>query len=401
MRRGFVLGVAIGADAVRVLLLSGGLVVAVAEHSFGLLDELRNTTSDLLNQALRGRKRYRRVTAVVSLGPATAHVRRVTHDHTDANVASGEAGHDEYAMRYFLGAEESTLVTSECNRHDGVRWTAAFDRYVVEAVSSACQSAGIRVKAIVPAAAVLNLASCDRSFTWVDGELAVDVVCTEAGELASVRRRLKVCGEQTSTEHPAPPLAALGEHGWQFADAYGAAASASSPRTLQLDGALLADGVARDRQRVRTGGAIAATMLLIAALSPGLSAHLASGRSERELGSLEATRQAVTREYQSIAGATATLRITDSASSQRRSMTLAVAALTRAIPDSVHLTDVRLDALGGTITAIGPHAAAVVEQLTERPFAEPSLVGAVTTAGSADTSLERATIRFKWARNRR
>lgn len=143
--------------------------------------------------------------------------------------------------------------------------------------------------------------------------------------------------------------------------------------------------------------AIATSMFIIAVVTPGLAAYASARHSEQVLNSLEATRRVATREIQTIAAATATLRMLDSLSAKRRSMTLALAALTRAIPDSVFLSDVRLDELGGTIIAIGPHAAAVVERLADPPFAQPSLVGAVTPAASADTTLERATVRFTWA----
>jgi hypothetical protein len=399
MRRSSVLGIAIGAQHARVLLMSRGRVIAAAERMFESVDQLRGVLTELLNEMVHGSHVSRRPIALITLGPKMAQVRCIANDTESWEAMSGDDERRHYVTRCFLATDQPTVTTWGRNPVNGAWWVASFAADVIEQVCLACRSIGIRVQAVVSTAEILSFSMNSPAVTWIDGDMTLEVAYTSEHELASARRRLQTASDAGTDEALAAPLDTMGGNARQWADAYGAALSATKQCNLQLDGARLEHAGARDRGSIRSALAIAASVFIIAAMTPGLAAHASARRGEQELYSLEATRRVATREIQTIAAATSTLRMLDSLSAKRRSMALALAALTHAIPDSVFVTDIRLDDLGGTIIAIGPHAAAVVGRLADWPFAQPSLVGAVTPAAVADTTLERATIRFKWARS--
>jgi hypothetical protein len=396
-RRSSVLGIAIGAQHARVLLSSRGRITAVAERPFESVEALRGVLTNLLNETVHESHVGRRPIAVITLGPTVAQVRCIANHTESWDVMSGDDERRDYVTRFFLAADQPTLTTWGRNPVNGAWWVASFAAKIVEQACLACQSIDIRVQAVVSTAEVLSLSMNGPAVTWIDGDMTLDVAYTSDRELASVRRRLQTASDEATRSAVAAPLDTMDGDGWRWADAYGAALSADKQCSLRLNGARLEHAGLRDRGRTRSAVAIATCVFTIAAVTPGLAAYVSARRSEQALNSLEATRRVATREIQTIAAATATLRMLDSLSTKRRSMTIALAALTHAIPDSAFVSDIRLDDLGGTIIAIGPHAAAVVKRLADRPFAQPSLVGPVTPAASADTTLERVTIRFKWA----
>jgi hypothetical protein len=79
----------------------------------------------------------------------------------------------------------------------------------------------------------------------------------------------------------------------------------------------------------------------------------------------------------------------------RRSLTLLLADVTRALPEGNALVTFRVDSAGGMLIAIAPRAAGVVAALEAVPgTASPQIVGPVTRERIGERELERVTVRF-------
>ena len=80
----------------------------------------------------------------------------------------------------------------------------------------------------------------------------------------------------------------------------------------------------------------------------------------------------------------------------RRSVTLILAQLERALPENAALVTVRLDTAGGTMVILAPRAAAALAALDSVPaVVAPVIIGPVTKEMAGTRELERATIQFR------
>jgi hypothetical protein len=89
------------------------------------------------------------------------------------------------------------------------------------------------------------------------------------------------------------------------------------------------------------------------------------------------------------------------------SPTLTLAALTSAVEAPTTFVSLRIDSLGGTLVALTPRAATLLEMLADVPqLTSPSIVGAVTSEArtpapvpspsTAMPAIERVTVHFAW-----
>jgi hypothetical protein len=80
----------------------------------------------------------------------------------------------------------------------------------------------------------------------------------------------------------------------------------------------------------------------------------------------------------------------------RRSATLLLADLTRALPDSSAIAAIRVDTAGGTLVALTPRAATVLSGIERVPgIVAPEIPGPVTREAVRGRELERLTVRFR------
>jgi hypothetical protein len=300
--------------------------------------------------------------------------------------------------RYFVGCGHPLVVVPRViQSHDSVI-VAAFDARVVEALTTTCSSYDLRLAVLAPTVEVLRLATTRNDVRWADGTVLVDLVFSANDELASIHRHPRRPGTSSESIAPVAALASLGADAWTFADAYAAAVSAAAPTRLALVGDELAGPRGRSKARLRMAVATCASAIAFSAVSPGLVAHRAAARAEQEFTALEAARKAARDASLVLGAATKAIEAVDTMASGRRSMVRMIAALTRVIPESVFLKDLRLDAAGGTLVAVGPHAAAIVSELAAaHEIKSAALVGAVTPQAVVSAQLERAMIRFQWA----
>jgi hypothetical protein len=81
----------------------------------------------------------------------------------------------------------------------------------------------------------------------------------------------------------------------------------------------------------------------------------------------------------------------------RRSPTLILSQLTRALPENAALVTVRLDTAGGTMVILAPRAAAALAALDRvAAVIAPEIIGPVTKEMAGTRELERATMQFRF-----
>jgi hypothetical protein len=240
--------------------------------------------------------------------------------------------------------------------------------------------------------AVLGRALVDTHLMWPDGG-SVAEVRLQGGELESVRRIAAAHAPAGAPPEAVPALARLGEHGWRFADAYGAASLPEyEPMVLRAPGAG-ADHVPRWRMAL-AGGALAAA-LLFAAVAPAIRAMRAEDAAAGRIAAVQDRRRAASDTERELERVTQALAEAAAFDVDRYSPTLLLADLTAALPQGSAVVAFTADTANGSVVALAPRAAAVVQPLEKVPgIVAPEIVGPVTREALAGRDLERVTIRF-------
>lgn len=384
------LGIAVGADRVRALVLKGGSVVAATEAALDGGEPLSATLAELILAAPL--PRFPRPRVVVALGPSLAQTRRLSglppldDPRLLAEVVREAAG------KFFLRNGAPLVTTGVRPVSPGAAWAAALDARTVREVEAGCRRAGLRVDRFVPAVAVLGRALGDGAVVWPDGEVAAEVRI-EGGELQSVRRMPAADAPHAAPSDLVPALARLGSEGWRFADAYGAAALPEW-EPLVLRSAAGGAGHVAGWRLAAAGGALAAA-LAFAAVAPALRAAGAEREAAERVAEVQERRRAAAGTEAELARVTAALGEVSAFAERRYAQTLLLADLTAALPTGSALVAFRADTAGGSIVALAPRAAAVVQPLERVPgIAAPEIVGPVTRETAAARPVERVTVRF-------
>ena len=413
-----VLGIAISADAVRGLALRDGQVSWSREVPVGPDAPLEQALRTLLNLAPRAR--WGRTTAAFVVGPAYAQLRRlrnlpVVRDRRMlADIVQQSAG------RYFLQDGVPVITTKIGALHESGRWAGAIDEPVIAAVLEACRAERIGVASIAPTAATLGSALPEGELLWSDGNVKLHLRYHDA-ELRECRRvpaSMPMDEGNIKDEKLDAGLAALGGDARRYADAYAAARGAHN--------------VALALPRERIGGETPSTLrltlatmactaaLLLALLSPAISAVRAERRAAAQLSALGAGARRSLVSERAVMDTARTLGELAAFQRGAPSVTLLLASLTEALEAPTMLVNLRLDDSGGTLTALTPSAASLLEMLGNVDgISAPAISGSVTpevqggpaappmlrpptlsaASGAAEPDrprLERVTVRFHW-----
>lgn len=385
------LGIAVGADRIRAVALNGGRITAATEAQVGPGDSLSAALAELLSGAPL--PRFPRPRVVVAFGPSLAQTRRI------AGLPPLEDGRmlaqvvREGAGKFFLRNGVPLATTGVRIIEPGTVWAAALDERAVRQVEAGCRAAGLRVDRFVPAVAVLGRGLTGEHVRWPDGG-AVAEIALEGGEMRSVRRVSAVPGADATPPAAVPALARLGEEGWRFADAYGAASlPAYEPMVLRPAGATAAGDIPRWRLGLAAGALGAA--LLFAAVAPALRAMDAEDRAVGRIAAVQDRRRAASDTERELARITGALAEAAAFDEKRYSPTLLLADLTAALPAGTAIVAFRADSAAGSVVALAPRAAVVVQPLERVPgIVSPEIVGPVTREPVGGRELERVTVRF-------
>ncbi|HEV7586815.1 MAG TPA: hypothetical protein VGO40_01700, partial [Longimicrobium sp.] len=133
------IGIAIGAAAVRAVVVRGGRVVAASEAQLGTGDTLAEVVAELLGAARV--PRWPRPPVTVALGPARAQVRRVSGlpPLTDPRVLAEILR--EGSGRFFLRNGVAPVTTGVRVEGPGTVWCGALDGDAVRAAEEGCRRA--------------------------------------------------------------------------------------------------------------------------------------------------------------------------------------------------------------------------------------------------------------------
>jgi hypothetical protein len=384
------LGLGIGTESIRALALRGGRVVAATEAEIAPGEPLADAVAELL--AALPLRRFPRPRVVAALGPGLSQTRRVSGLPPLDDPRLTERIVREGAGKFFLRGGGPLLTTGVRPAEPGTAWCAALDERAVRAVAQGCRAAGYALDAAVPAVAVLGYGLAGERWVWTDGDARAEVV-TAAGVLQAVRRLPDPAPGAPAEARPA--LAALGEHAWRFADAYGAASLPKGESMVHRPGRE-ADGGARvPAWRLAAAAAVLAVATGAALTGPALRAMDAEDAAIAELALLGDERRAAADVQRELGRATAALGEIAAFDEGRYSPTVLLEALTAALPAGAAMVALRIDTAGGSIVALGARAAALVPALEKVPgVVGPEIVGPVTRETAAGREVERATIRF-------
>lgn len=383
------LGLAVGADRVRAVVLNGGRIAAATEAPLEPGEVLADAVAGLLSGMPL--PRFPRPRVAVAFGPSLAQTRRISGlpPLDDARLLA-QVVH-EGTGKFFLATGAPLATTGVRMAEPGTVWAAALDERAVRQVEAGCRAAGLRAGRFVPAVAVLGRGVNGDPVLWRDGAAVVEVGLDD-GELRSVRR--VAAGGDAHPPEAIPALARLGPDGWRFADAYGAATlPAYEPMVLHGTGSTAAGDVAP--WRVAVAGAAAGLALLFAALAPALRAMDAEDGAAARIAAVQDRRRAASDTERELGRISAALAEAAKFDAQRYSPTLLLADLTAALPAGTAVIAFRADTAAGSVVALGPRAATVVQPLERVPgIVSPEIVGPVTREVIGGRELERVTVRF-------
>lgn len=216
---------------------------------------------------------------------------------------------------------------------------------------------------------------------------------------------------QTTSPLPCRALAEVGDDAWRWADAYGAALRGSATAVgLGGGGSTIAPAAKVPTWRLTLAASALLTSFAAAAFSPGLAALRVERRAETVLRRVAPQHALALSAQEELAHASASLGALAHFDQAKRPVTPVLAHLARSLPKGSALLSVRLDSIGGTIVALAPSAASVVDGLERTPgLAAPEIVGPVTRETSPTSAppgapslaastreLERVTIRFRF-----
>lgn len=389
------IGLAVGSDALRVVGVDRGRVLWAGESP---IDETRSlaVALDELLRTVRLR-RWPWPKAALAVGASHAQAKRLVGL---PSVGEGAALGDivrENVDRFFI-RDGVPLLTIISLGHDGEVWGAAVEAPVVSEMGVACRRRRIKLTHVVPAATVVCHALEGTRIVWDDGDTRVEIL-RQGDRAVSVRRARANASPETPRAVSA--LGQLGEEGWRFADAYGAAvAGCDAPLALKLDRAATG-GAPLAQWRLHFAAGVATLALTAALLAPTIAARLASRRAEATLAALAPRRAVAARAAADLDRVSRALGEISEFSANLRSPVGLLGALTESLPASAQLASVQTDTTGGTIVALALHAGQVVDRLDRMPqLAGVQVVGPVTREYVANVEKERVTVRFHWGETR-
>ena len=138
---------------------------------------------------------------------------------------------------------------------------------------------------------------------------------------------------------------------------------------------------------------------MAAAIAPGVAAERAGSAARAELGALTKARGELHEAEKNLGLVNGALAEVAEVENRRRSPLGFLAQLTSALPEGSAVVTLGIDSVGGTVVALTPQAASLVNRLDTIPLVVgPEIVGPVTREIVAGRELERVTVRFLLSR---
>ena len=385
------LGLGIGRRRVSAVLRDGDTVRWAAVRPRADAEPLARTLGALFSECPRSM--FRPPIVVAATGPHAAQLKLVSDLPPLTQPAAHAAIVREHASRFFLKNGVPLLYSGARTMSPTSAWVAAFEEPVVRGVVDACEAFGLTVHVVTPTAVALRFATSADTVVWNDDD--VDLTVTYAGVAPSSVRSAP--GIKTSGAPPAFAAtfrALAGRH----AELMDAAGATRVPRgePIALRGRVTRPTRAPSRRRLVIAACVSAATTLGALGVPGIAAWRVARSARDQDVAVQVRVRATERDARELASVTAELSAIALFTRSRRPATLLLAQLTRAMPERSSLLALQVDSAGaGSLVAIGPQAAAVVDAIERVPgIASPEIVGPVTRETPGGTPLDRVTVRF-------
>ena len=385
------LGLGISRRRVSAVLVDGGVVKWAASRARPDDEPLAHALGALL--AACPRSRWRPPVVVAAVGPAAAQLKLVADLPPLTEPGTIAAVVREQASRFFLKNGVPLVFSGARATSPTSAWVAAFEEPVVRDVAAACHDAGLTLHVVTPTAVALQFATPAATVVWRDDDIELAVTYAD-GAPSHVRTS---AGQElvAETTEVAQSFVGIGQHASVYLEAAGAT---RVPRRepIVLAGSALRLTQPPSRRRLVAAGAACAAAVIVALLTPvGASIRVEHAARSKE-AAVHTRVSAAERDARELGVTTAALGTLASFSQSRRSLSLLLAQLTRALPEGSALIAVQVDSAGtGSVVAIGPHAAAVVDAVERVPgLASPEIVGPVTRETAGAKQVDRVTVRF-------
>jgi hypothetical protein len=390
------IGLGIASDRVRAVGVRGARVIWAVEAERSSGDDLSVAIVQLLRHATL--PRWPRPIVVAAIGPAASQTKRLVGLPAAADAATMRAIIREGTSRFFLRNGIPLITAGVRMEEPGAVWAAAFDLPVVRDIEAACRTLGVRIRLIVPSIVALPRAVEAGRLRWADGDVHSELTVAER-RLVNTRRLAMVSGatlEIVVAPRAIAPLQSIGANSWCFADAYGATQLPfDEPLALRSSSGEIDVGASRRSVRV---AAVSLCLAIAGAIgTPVVARAVRTHRIARQLvaiGRRARDAEAAERDLTRMSEALSEVATFDAS---RRSPTLIVEQLSRALPENAALVTVRLDTAGGTMVILAPRAAAALASLDSvKAVVAPEIIGPVTKEMAGTRELERATVQFRF-----
>lgn len=285
-------------------------------------------------------------------------------------------------------------------------WAAAYERPLLAAVERGCTAVRLTLVAAVPSVLAVARASVAPTIHWFDDDAWFAIVRDQEGAPPNVRACLGP-RDVDATPQAVPGLQSLGLDAWTYADAYGAAVG----RGRESVAIRLSRTRSRhySRRRLVAAAAACAVLWTAALVVPGMLRVRQAHRAARVLADLAASRHSYGAAMLRLDAATKQLDELARFDATRDRMTVLLDQLATALPADAAIIALRADSLGGSLVAIGPDAAELIDALEHVScIASPEIVGPIThevtqgtttapTPGPARPTAQRVTVRFAFS----
>lgn len=388
------LGLAIASNRVGAVLARSGTVMWSGARDYADATNRTECIADLV--ASVPRRRWTRKRVIAAIGPHGVQVKRLTGLPTGLDLKASRAIVRESIGRFFL-KNGIPLEISCASTSDGEMWAAAYDATLVGEIEHACRVAGWRVTAVVPGAVALRFVLPDGSITLDDGDLRLDVMYANS-ELSQVRCSRRGADPPVPARPQLPSALAASSHSAsELVTAY-AATHVSAREPLLVSRARPFAKAPSARQLVT---AVSACALAFACwrVTPGVVDTVRATGARHALAVIAVRLNADRHVSDMLDSVTNSLRATLTFDDRVRSISLMLAEITRALPDSAAILELQMnDSTGGSLVGVAPRAADLLGALERVPvIAAPTIAGPVASTSLGGRSLERVSIAFRFA----
>jgi len=372
------IGIAIGEHEVRASCSNG----RVAQASLSAERPMAVTLAELIQQ-LRA-KRFPSPRLVATIGPGRAQVRLLSRLPPLADPRTLDALVQSNAGRYFRQNGIPLMTSATRPAGKGEAWCAAIETPVIAALHEVCRAQHLRLELVVPAIVVAAEQARGDVASIRDGELIARARMSRDGTVTGIELDLDTSGTATGVLALADFLAAR---------------TNAPPAQLVITGAALSGSrrLAVPPRRSLLAIGVLAVALMGSALAPWWSAYARTSVARGALATLDRESHAldvIDAELATLMHPAADIR---TFRQSRRSTVGILGALTRGLPSTISIASIRIDENGGSIVALAPSAATLLDAMSRIEVIEtPTVVGGIRVDGSGIARAIRAEVRWTW-----